>query len=148
MRVYLLILSVFFSTALMGSDYQFVGRHLILSYLDCDQEALLDEERLKEVMHEAAKASKVTILSSSHHHFSPSGMTQVLLLSESHSSIHTYPEFRSCFVDLFTCGLSFDMQKFEEVLSSYLKPSQTIAKFLLRNDDHQEIAFVPYKNGL
>lgn len=126
--------------------HEFYGRHLVLSFLKCDEKALCDEETLKEKMHEAAKASHVNILSSSHHHFKPSGMTQVLLLSESHASIHTYPEFRACFVDLFTCGRSFDMAAFERVLSSYLKPEKVSAKFIVRHEDHEEIAYTPSIN--
>lgn len=124
-------------------EYQFTGKHLIISYMDCDPSALSCENKLKEKMVEAAKASGVTVLSSSHHHFEPQGLTQVLLLSESHASIHTYPDFNACFVDLFTCGDSFAMEKFDQILTQYLQPGETSHKLLLRERDSKEIAYNP-----
>lgn len=146
MKRLVLVFCFVFLTFIHAEDYQFIGRHLIVSYLDCDVEAIEDENQLKEVMKMAAKASGVTILSSSEHHFEPMGLTQVLLLSESHASIHTYPENRACFVDLFTCGTSWEMEKFDEVLTKYLKPLRVSHKFLLREDKATEIAFNPIQN--
>jgi S-adenosylmethionine decarboxylase len=138
-----LVLLIFSSNLSSNEEYQFVGRHLIVSYIDCDQEALYDENTLKEKMKEAALASGVTILSSSGYHFQPSGVTQVLLLSESHASIHTYPEYRSCFVDLFTCGTSFKMDKFDQILSEYLKPQKASHRLFHRNESCEELAYLP-----
>ncbi len=65
--------------------------------------------------------------------FSPHGMTSVLLLSESHASIHTYPEHEACFVDLFTCGHSCSAEKFDEVMCDYLRPAQVQRRLMLRH---------------
>ncbi len=147
MKFLLALLLVFLATfAQADVEYEFVGRHLIVSYLDCDHEAIYDEEAIKEKMKEAALSSGVTILSSSHYHFEPNGVTQVLLLSESHASIHTYPEFHSCFVDLFTCGTTFSMENFDKVMSDYLKPKNVSHTLLHRQKDCQEMAFVPIKD--
>ena len=62
-------------------------------------------------------------------------MTLVALLSESHASIHTYPEHNSCFVDLFTCGLSFHAERFDAVMRAYLSPSQVEVDTLIRHGD-------------
>lgn len=140
--IFICIPFLLFSTE---SDYQFIGRHLVISYVGCDQAAIENETLLKDKMEEAARASGVTILSSSHHHFQPKGLTQVLLLSESHASIHTYPESGSCFVDLFTCGTSWEMERFEAVLSDYLKPKHSSCKMFLRGKDSQEIEFKAIK---
>ena len=56
----------------------------------------------------------------------------VLLLSESHASIHTYPEYNSCFVDLFTCGQKCSAEKFDMYLREYLKPKQTDSRIQVR----------------
>lgn len=134
-----------FSWTILGAQegYRFVGRHLVISYVDCDPAALQDETTLKEKMKEAALATGVTILSSLDHHFVPSGLTQVLLLSESHASIHTYPEYASCFVDLFTCGTRFEMDKFDQVLTQYLKPKKVSHKLLHRQEECEEVTYVP-----
>ena len=70
------------------------------------------------------------------HVFSPRGYTAVLLLSESHASIHTYPEHGACFVDLFTCGTTCKAEAFDQVLRDYLQPLQITQRILLR---HHEI---------
>lgn len=72
----------------------------------------------------ASAASGATVIKHSVHEFEPQGMTAVVLLGESHASIHTYPEMGNLFVDLFTCGDSCDWKKFEEMLVSFLEPKK------------------------
>lgn len=113
--------------------HEFFGRHLIASYSGCDQKALTDLDALVNTMLEAAKSSGATILQSVKHIFSPDGLTMVILLGESHASIHTYPEYGSCFVDLFTCGSHCSSEKFDRALQEYLKPSQVNSRILIRH---------------
>ncbi len=117
-------------------SYEFRGKHFIASYCDCNHEALIDLEKLEAAMIEASMASGATVLQSAKHIFPPHGMTMVILLSESHASIHTYPEFNACFVDLFTCGEHCKSEKFDEVLRAYLQPDEVNSHFLTR---HREI---------
>jgi|AMWB02.1.fsa_nt_gi S-adenosylmethionine decarboxylase proenzyme len=121
---------------LLASDaegYQFYGRHLIAQYYDCDYEALCDIDRLSEVMKYASAASGAHILNWKDHRFEGNGYSMVLLLSESHASVHTYPEHKACFVDLFTCGHQCSAEKFDMVLREYLKPKQIESRILIRN---------------
>src|SRR6267154_1105166 len=83
--------------------HEFFGQHLLASYVGCDPAALADHRGLMHALREAIKASGATLLSELSNEFSPAGMTAAMLLSESHASIHTYPEHRACFVELFTC---------------------------------------------
>ena len=55
-------------------------------------------------MLEAATRSGATIINSVFHHFSPFGVSGVIVIQESHLAIHTWPEYRYAAVDLFTCG--------------------------------------------
>ena len=116
-----------------GKVYEFVGHHLIASYVDCNHAALVDLENLEKIMLEACTASGVNVLSSVKHIFEPDGMTMVVLLAESHASIHTYPENGACFVDFFTCGHSYDASKFDAILTDYLKPKQGSRQMFLRH---------------
>lgn len=90
------------------TSYAFLGQHLVASYKGCNAAALTDITMLKQIFEEAVKASGATILSSLSHTFASDGLTMVFLLSESHASIHTYPEHNACFIDLFTCGKKCD----------------------------------------
>lgn len=114
--------------------YHFKGVHFLASYSECDLEALTNVEALKEVMLDAANQCGATVLSSLDHVFPPNGLTMVVLLSESHASIHTYPEHGACFVDLFTCGEKCSSEKFDAALRSYLKPKSVAEKTLVRKD--------------
>lgn len=116
-----------------AEEYQFYGRHLIAQYYDCDYDALVDIDRLSESMKEASAASGAHILSWKDHRFEGDGYSMVLLLSESHASIHTYPEHKACFVDLFTCGQRCSAEDFDMVLRKYLKPKQIESRILIRN---------------
>lgn len=104
------------------NEYAFEGSHFIASYKSCDQTALLDSAHLTEAMLKAAEASGAQILNYMCHEFPGGGFTMVILLSESHASIHTYPEHGACFVDLFTCGTNCLSSNFDACLRSYLKP--------------------------
>lgn len=112
-------------SVLVDNDgHKFQGRHMMASLIGCSTAALLDVELLLENFLTAARTAGATVLDSRHHVFPNGGMTAVLLLSESHASIHTYPENAACFVDLFTCGSAVDQAKFNQVLSAYLNPTQ------------------------
>lgn len=114
------------------NTYDFIGRHLITSYSDCNQTALCDQGKLVAVMKEAVQASGATLLHCVEHLFPSGGFTAVMLLAESHASIHTYPEHGACFVDLFTCGLSCNAEKFDSIMCGYLRPASTRRNILIR----------------
>jgi S-adenosylmethionine decarboxylase len=117
------------------SEYEFKGVHFLVSYCDCDMQALTDLESLKAAMCYAVDQSGATILESASWVFPPHGLTMVLLLSESHASIHTYPEHGACFVDLFTCGVKCSSEKFDAAMRAYLKPKKASAQTLIRSEE-------------
>lgn len=55
------------------------------------------------------------------HHFTPFGYTCVILLAESHFSVHTYPESNECFTDLFCCNPDTDTEAAINYLSDKLE---------------------------
>lgn len=113
--------------------FEFVGYHLVSSYQGCDQEKLRDFAALKAAMASAVEASGATLLGFIDYVFPPDGYTLVMLLSESHASIHTYPEHNACFVDFFTCGRSCSSANFDLKLQEYLNPQCTVSKLLYRD---------------
>lgn len=103
-------------------DYEFKGSHFVASYVGCNHDKLANVQALKAAFLLAVHACGATVLEAVDYVFPPEGLTMVALLSESHASIHTYPEHNACFIDLFTCGSSCDADKFDEALQEYLKP--------------------------
>ncbi len=81
-----------------------LGRHLLLELHDCSSEILNNLETVKAVLVEAAKRAEATIIDVIFHEFNPFGISGVVVIAESHLSIHTWPEYRYAAVDIFSCG--------------------------------------------
>lgn len=78
------------------------GNHGLLDLYGCDEAILKDEGRLKTALAAAAQAAEATILTEHFHTFGGAGgVTGVLLLAESHISIHTWPEHHFAAIDAF-----------------------------------------------
>jgi S-adenosylmethionine decarboxylase len=93
-----------------------LGRHLLVELHDCDREALNDLDLIRDIMLKAAIESGAVILGNSFHRFSPQGVSGVVVIAESHLSIHTWPEFGYAAVDVFTCGTCVNPEKAAAVL--------------------------------
>ena len=83
---------------------QALGTHLLVELRDCDSTLLNDLKKAKGAMVAAAKLAGATVLGAHFHQFSPHGLTGVVVLAESHISIHTWPEYGYAMVDVLTCG--------------------------------------------
>jgi S-adenosylmethionine decarboxylase len=81
-----------------------IGRHCIFELQDGNPNLLDNEDFIKEALTKAADAAGATLLGIVSHKFEPQGVTAIALLSESHISIHSYPEYGYAAVDAFTCG--------------------------------------------
>jgi len=99
-----------------------LGKHLLVELNNCDHKILNDINFIKEVMLAAATASGATILGESFHQFSPQGVSGVLIIAESHLTIHTWPEHGYAGADIFTCGTRVQPEKAAEVIIARMKP--------------------------
>lgn len=82
---------------------RFAGTHLIIDLWGATN--LDDPGHIDAVLRDAAIATGATILHGHFHHFSPNGgVSGVLVLAESHVSIHTWPERDYAALDIFVCG--------------------------------------------
>ncbi len=81
-----------------------VGIHLVADFYGCEGKILDDCQYIKTVIEEAARQAKATIVGSFSHSFNPQGVTGIVVIAESHLSIHTWPEHNYAAVDIFTCG--------------------------------------------
>jgi S-adenosylmethionine decarboxylase len=135
----LLIIPALLCADLEQQSFEFKGTHFTAEYFDCDLASITNTDMLICVMSEAVKESGATVLNTMYHIFPGSdGLTMLTMLSESHASIHTYPEHGECFVDLFTCGNHCSYEKFDAILRGYLKPGRVSKRVALRPDSTEE----------
>lgn len=81
------------------------SKHIILECWDINSDILKDKLIIENIINESANQSRATILHNHFHHFGENfGVTGVLVLSESHISIHTWPENNYAAIDIFMCG--------------------------------------------
>jgi len=85
-----------------------LGRHILLELHECDSEILRDHEKIEQIMQGAALAANATIVKSVFHHIQAYGVSRVVVIAESHLSVHTWPEFGYAALDFFTCGEDVD----------------------------------------
>ncbi|MEM0217170.1 MAG: adenosylmethionine decarboxylase [Candidatus Nezhaarchaeales archaeon] len=100
-----------------------LGRHLILELYGCPSNLINDESLIKESLTEAVKMANGNVCGALFHKFNPQGVTGVVVISESHISIHTWPEYGYAAVDIFTCGERMDPWKACEYIIEVFKPS-------------------------
>ena len=81
-----------------------LSKHLLVDLYGCSADLLNDVTALETVMIEAAQRAGATVINSMFHHFSPFGVSGVVVIQESHLTIHTWPEQGFAAIDLFTCG--------------------------------------------
>ncbi len=99
-----------------------LGRHIIAEFLGCSSEVLNDIKALRKELIKAAERAGATIVEEAFHKFEPQGVSGIVIIGESHLSIHTWPEYGYAAVDIFTCGEYADPWKAYEELKSVLKP--------------------------
>ncbi|MBS0203110.1 MAG: adenosylmethionine decarboxylase [Planctomycetes bacterium] len=109
-----------------------LGRHVIIELWGCNDAAINDSELVKSAMLDAVRAANATLLNIYVHTFSPQGVTGVAVLSESHLSIHTWPEHRYVAADVFTCGETTKPQAAADVLARRFGAEQTVVRELER----------------
>ncbi len=88
----------------LGKMTKALGKHLIAELWVREPQVLNDPDLVRDTLLAASERGGFTVLNLSSHTFSPHGVTAVVLLSESHMSIHTWPEHGYAAVDIFTCG--------------------------------------------
>lgn len=81
-----------------------LGVHHIAELCECNESLLNNSEFISSSLREAIKIANATLIEEVKYEFTPQGITAICLLSESHISIHTWPEKKYAAIDIFTCG--------------------------------------------
>ena len=85
-----------------------LGNHILVEFYNCNPTTMNQPDVIEHHMNKAAELAGATSVSSTLHHFSPHGVSGVVVIAESHLTIHTWPEYGYAAVDLFTCGDTVD----------------------------------------
>jgi S-adenosylmethionine decarboxylase len=95
-----------------------LGHHYIVEGSGCNPEVISRVEQVEQIMVRAAELADVQVWAISFHRFSPDGVSGVVVISESHLSVHTWPELGYVALDIYTCG---ERAKPEEAVQHALK---------------------------
>lgn len=88
-----------------------IGHHYIAEASGCKSEVIGRVEAVEQILVRAAEVAGVQVWSISFHRFNPNGVSGVVVISESHLAVHTWPEYGYAALDIFTCGGSAKPEK-------------------------------------
>jgi S-adenosylmethionine decarboxylase len=123
-----------------------LGRHLVAELSDCSQEILNDLPRLEIALKEAARLSGAVVVDTVFHRYNPQGISGVVVIAESHLSLHTWPEYGYAAVDCFTCGTSVDPYKAMAHIKEQLKCNSIKIKELNRGIPSKDDRIIAHKS--
>ena len=95
-----------------------LGLHIVAELSRCNAEILSSVSRVRDIMVSAALAANATVREVAFHKFEPGGVSGVVVLAESHLSIHTWPECGYAAIDIYTCGKTANPWKACEYLAA------------------------------
>ena len=98
-----------------------VCREITIIFYGVKKEILNDDFLLKSILEEGAKLGSYKILSSSSYRFQPQGVSVIVMISESHLCIHTYPEYGSLVFNFYTCRGENDGNKTIKYIKKKIK---------------------------
>lgn len=111
-----------------------LGVHIILEFFGCDPNTLTRRDYVERVLMEAAQKANTHTIGTFFHQFKPHGVSGVIIIEESHISIHTWPEHGFAAIDFFYCSDEVDAEKFIEVVKEAFKPTKVSRVEFTRGD--------------
>ena len=114
-----------------------LGQHLLLECYACASDVLDNIQQIEALLVKVAKQLNYTIVTTSFHKFAPQGVSGVVVIQESHISLHTWPEYNYAAVDIFTCGQNMDIELAKELLQEGLQSGKIETKLVERGSKVQ-----------
>ena len=111
-----------------------LGRHMLLELYDCPQEILNNQEIIEKVLVDVVHTVGATLINTSFHKFSPYGVSGVVVIAESHITIHTWPEHHYAAIDVFTCDDTIDYQLVESIVVEKFNSSNHKVQTIMRGE--------------
>ena len=92
-------------------NHEPIGHHYIVEASGCDPKIISDVSKVQQILVKAAEIAGATVWAVSFYRFPPTGVSGVVVISESHISTHTWPEHGYGALDFYTCGDTVDPEK-------------------------------------
>ena len=108
------------------------GKHMIADLWGCDFDLINDLQYMKSLCELAARATNASVVNVMYKEFDPQGLTVLVLLEESHLSIHTYPEYGFIAFDCYTCSDVCYPEQGLEIFKKILEPEEVKQNYLER----------------
>lgn len=109
-----------------------LGCHILLELQECPADFLRDDKAIEAALVAAARRAGAHVVECVFHHFSPHGLSGVVVIAESHITIHTWPEHHYAAVDIFTCGDPDIARRIRGHLSAAFHAGQESAREITR----------------
>jgi len=116
-----------------------LGYHMLIDFYECDKNKISDIKKVEEILISTAKELNATIISSNFNNFYPYGVSGVLIIAESHFTIHTWVDEKMCAIDLFVCDPKIDLKKGAKILKE---------KFEAKREDIKLFHRLPLKEAI
>jgi S-adenosylmethionine decarboxylase len=109
-----------------------LGKHTLIEFYDCDPACLKRARETKQLLCEAVRQGGGTIVKTVFHNFSPYGVSGVVVITESHVTIHTWPEHAYAAVDVFSCSPKLKHAVIRRELKRLLSARRVVARTFRR----------------
>lgn len=107
-------------------------QHTLIELEACDPELLKRIPHVRRLLPQAVRDGGGTIVRSLFHEFSPWGVSGVVVITESHVTIHTWPEHRYAAIDIFSCSPKLDHDRIRRALIEGFKAAKSRTKSFQR----------------
>lgn len=102
--------------------------HTVVDFTQCDKQILDDENLLESGLTEAILKCRGTVVKTVFHKFTPQGVTGVVIIAESHVTIHTWPEYGKACVDIFSCSHKLQIEDLIKEVGQIIKAKNDTRK--------------------
>lgn len=137
------------TTSASGAGPHVTGHHWLLDLSDCQAAAPLleDAATLEAHLPAAARAAGMTVVGQVFHQFAPTGVTGAVILSESHLTVHTWPESRFVAIDVYVCDFTETNhakgERLADALQALFAPARLSRQSVLRGSSSPSVEPLP-----
>lgn len=116
----------------MGKEL-LLGQHLLLQLSECELSILEDKSKIRQALVSCAQITNSHVVAETFHNYNPHGITGVVVIQESHISIHTWPEHHAAVIDFFSCNLKADFAEVTKYLKGFFQAKTATSEIVERS---------------